>query len=160
MIALFTSCFRPMIKLWLNLSFWIIYVKVSLRVLVESNWGVWQIRLLTWFTLRYNIIYGSCVLSPFVKMSTWGIPLVAQWLTSPTRNDEVAGSIPGLAQWLRIQRCHELWCRSQMRLNSHVVVAVAWAGICSSDSTPTLGTSTCHGYGSKKKKRELLFMYI
>ena len=80
--------------------------------------------------------------------------------TNPTRKHEVAGSIPGLAQWLRIQRCHELWCRSQMRLNSHVVVAVAWAGICSSDSTPTLGTSTCHGYGSKKKKRELLFMYI
>ena len=29
-----------------------------------------------------------------------GVPLVAQWLTNPTRNDEVAGSIPGLAQWV------------------------------------------------------------
>jgi len=26
---------------------------------------------------------------------------VAQWLTNPTRNHEVAGSIPGLAQWDR-----------------------------------------------------------
>ena len=24
---------------------------------------------------------------------------MAQWLTNPTKNHEVAGSIPGLAQW-------------------------------------------------------------
>ena len=27
-----------------------------------------------------------------------GIPIVAQWLRNPTRNYEVVGSIPGLAQ--------------------------------------------------------------
>ena len=27
-----------------------------------------------------------------------GVPVVAQWLTNPTKNHEVAGSIPGLAQ--------------------------------------------------------------
>ena len=26
------------------------------------------------------------------------VPIVAQWLTNPTRNHRVAGSIPGLAQ--------------------------------------------------------------
>ena len=30
----------------------------------------------------------------------WGVPIVAQWLTNPTRNHEVAGLVPGLAQWV------------------------------------------------------------
>ena len=28
----------------------------------------------------------------------FGVPVVAQWLTNPTKNHEVAGSIPALAQ--------------------------------------------------------------
>jgi len=30
-----------------------------------------------------------------------GVPVVAQWLTNPTRNHEVAGRVPGLAQWVK-----------------------------------------------------------
>ena len=26
---------------------------------------------------------------------------MAHWLTNPTRNDEVVGSVPGLAQWVK-----------------------------------------------------------
>ena len=29
-----------------------------------------------------------------------GVPVVAQWLTNPTRKHEVAGLVPALAQWV------------------------------------------------------------
>ena len=52
---------------------------------------------------------------------------------------------------LRIWHCHELWWRSQMLHGSQVVVAVVQASSCSSNSTPTLGTSICHTPKRKKK---------
>ena len=42
---------------------------------------------------------------PFVaqwlKTGLAGVPVMAQWLMNPTRNLEVAGLIPGLAQWVK-----------------------------------------------------------
>ena len=37
--------------------------------------------------------------SGILKVGLLGVPVVTQWLTNPTRNHEVAGSVPGLAQW-------------------------------------------------------------
>ena len=39
----------------------------------------------------------------WVKNPTAGVPVVVQWLTNPTRNHEVAGLIPSLAQWVKDQ---------------------------------------------------------
>ena len=54
-----------------------------------------------------------------------------------------------LLSGLRIQCCHELWCRSQTQLRSQVSVVVA--GSYSSNSTPSLGTFICRGCGPRKK---------
>ena len=53
-----------------------------------------------------------------------GISSVAQRVTNPTSLHEDMDLIPGLVQWVKIH-CHELWCRSQMRLRSGIAVAVA-----------------------------------
>ena len=37
-----------------------------------------------------------------VKIVKKGVPILAQWLTNPTRNHEAVGSIPGLAQWVNL----------------------------------------------------------
>ena len=35
------------------------------------------------------------------KSEPWGVPVVAQWSTNPTRNNEISGSIHGLTQWVK-----------------------------------------------------------
>ena len=76
--------------------------------------------------------------------------------TNPTNIHKDTGLIPGFASGLRIRHCHELWCRSQMWLGSGVDVAVAvvWAGSCSSDLTPSLGTSMHCRCGPRKKRKK------
>ena len=61
-------------------------------------------------------------------------------------------SLASLTGWV-IGRCRELWCRLQMRLGSCIAVTVAQVGGYSSDQTPSLGTSTCHGSSSEKGKK-------
>ena len=66
---------------------------------------------------------GMCGKSLFLPFK-FGVPVVVQWLTTSTRNHEVEGSIPSLAQWLKDQHCCELWCRPETQLGSSVAVAL------------------------------------
>ena len=48
-----------------------------------------------------NSSAGAPIMAQQVKNLTSGVPVMAQWLTNLTRNHEVAGLIPGLAQWVK-----------------------------------------------------------
>ena len=88
----------------------------------------------------------------FFKKFYDGVPFMAQWkrilLASMRTQVRSLASLSGLS----IRRCHELWCRWQTQLGSGIAVALAQASPCSSDLTPGLGTSMCHGCDPKKTK--------
>ena len=56
--------------------------------------------------MHYTFVMIILFLSIFINLNNkknlgLGVPVVAQWLTNPTRNHEVAGSVPALAQWIK-----------------------------------------------------------
>ena len=48
-----------------------------------------------------SVARSHCSCSSDIKVHFLGVPVVAQELTNPTRNPEVVGLIPGLAEWVR-----------------------------------------------------------
>ena len=69
---------------------------------------------------------------------------MVQWLTNPTRNHEVVGSIPALAQWVEDPAVLWLGCRPAA----------------TADSTPSLGTSICPRKGKKTKNIYIFFFLL
>ncbi len=53
-----------------------------------------------WNTVFFTLKYFQLMDHSLIKKYLLGVPVVAQWLTNPTRNHEVAGLIPALAQWV------------------------------------------------------------
>ena len=50
-----------------------------------------------------------------------GVPVVAQWLTNPTRNMRLRVRSLPLLSGLMIRRCRELWCRLQTWLDPELL---------------------------------------
>ena len=48
--------------------------------------------------LYLYILY--CEVMTKISLVNIGVPVVVQWLTNPTGNHEVVGSVPALAQWV------------------------------------------------------------
>ena len=70
-------------------------------------------------------------------------------VTNPIHIYEDTSSIPGLTHWVK----DLVWPSCGVGCRSGVAVAVAQASSCSSDSTPSLGPSTCCGCSPKKEKK-------
>ena len=49
-----------------------------------------------------DCFHALAVVNSAAKNIRVGVPVVAQWLTNPTRNHEVAGLVPALAQWVKL----------------------------------------------------------
>ena len=50
---------------------------------------------------KHPYAVGAALKIQKIKNKNQGVRVVAKWLTNPTRNREVKGSIPGLAQWVK-----------------------------------------------------------
>ena len=54
------------------------------------------------YLLKSEAVVSELINTRPSKKHKWGgVPIMAQWLTNLTRNHEVLGLIPGLAQWVK-----------------------------------------------------------
>ena len=104
-----------------------------------------------WCRLSYPLL-NSSLESLSQKMLEF--PLYISW--SITRLVSMRMGVQSLTLISRLRICHccKEQCRSQTWLGSWLAVAVVKASSCSSDLTPSLGTSICHKFSPKKKKRK------
>ena len=98
-----------------------------------------------------QLMWYSMLINWRIKTIWSGVPIMAQkkwtWWSFMRMWAQSLASFSGL----KIQCCCKLKYRLQMWLRSSIAVAVVWACSCSSDLTPSLGTSICHTCSPKEK---------
>ena len=89
------------------------------------------------------------------QKKNWEFPLWLSGLRTQLVSMRILVRPLALLRGIRIWHCHELWYRLQRQLGSGIAVAVVQAGSCSSNSTPSLGTST-YARGAALKGKKLI----
>ena len=88
-------------------------------------------------------ILKKCFFFFFLKKNR--VPIVAQQKRIQLASMRAWVQSLALLSGFRIWSCCELQCRSQTWLRSGIAVSVAYASSYSSNYTPSLGASICHG---------------
>ena len=151
--------------------FWFLVWEIDwcMCVKIESWWKSWVPRWESWdvhfVPTSWSVLpappccgraqgCGGLACKPPTKRRATGVPVVAQQsqtqLMSMRMRVWSLASLGGLRNWC----CCKLRCRSQTRLGSGIAVAMVQASSYSSDSTPSLRISICHGCGPKKTKKK------
>ena len=83
-----------------------------------------------------------------------GVPIWGTVETNWTRNHEVVGLIPGLTHWVK-DPALPLSCGVGCRYGSDPALLWLWCSPAAAAliRSPSLGTSTCHRWGTKKAKK-------